>query len=212
MNLFLIRHGKTDAFESNIKQSPTTSLGIEGIKQASAVAKRLSKEKINMILSSKWDRAYQTADLISKKLKINLKVVDGIHEKEHNATIYGIDKNNNIFKKFEEETEKYESNLDWKFEGKGESIRDLINRVVKFKKYLIDNNSDKNNNVLVVSHGQFIRAFIINILLGTNYSDDLFYRIYTSISTSNTGITHFEYNESRDHWELIYFNDHLHIR
>jgi probable phosphoglycerate mutase len=212
MNLYLIRHGKTDAFESNIKQSPTTSLGIEGIKQANAAAKRLSKEKINIILSSKWDRAYQTADLISKQLKINLQIVDDIHEKEHNPIIYGIDKNKNIFKKFEEETEKHESNLDWKFEEKGESIRDLINRAVKFKKYLIDNNSDKDNNVLVVSHGLFIKAFIINILLGSSYSDDLFYRIYTSISTSNTGITHFEYDADRDHWELVYFNDHLHIR
>ncbi len=210
MNLYLVRHGKTDAKENNKKQDPTTPLSVEGIKQAEAVADRLLKEQVDVLISSKWDRAYQTAEFISKKLSLDLTTTEGIQEKEHNPIIYGVDRNSEVFKKFNEESETLGNNLDWKFEGKGESVRDLINRAIKFQKYLIDNYSDK--NVLVVSHGQFIRAFTIISLLGLDYNDETFYKLYTSISPSNTGITHFEYDTERDHWELVYFNDHLHIR
>ncbi len=210
MNLYLVRHGKTDAKENNRKQAPTSPLSEEGKKQALAVAERLAKEKIDVIISSKWDRAYQTAEAVANKLKLKLETIEGIHEKEHNPDIYGIDLDSILFKKYSEEVEKFENNLDWKFDGKGESIRDLINRAKKFQSYLIKKYKDE--NVLVVSHGQFIRAFVIFSLLGEDYNDKTFYKMYTSITTSNTGVSLFEYFPERKHWELIYLNDHLHIK
>lgn len=210
MNLYLVRHGKTNAKENNRKQAPTSPLSDEGKKQASAVAERLTKEQIDVIISSKWDRAYQTAEAVAKKLEMKFETVEGIHEKEHNPDIYGVDLDSELFKRYSNEIENFDSDIDWKFDGIGESLRDLINRAKKFQGYLTKKYKDK--NVLVVSHGQFIRAFVILSILGESYDDKTFYKIYTSMTISNTGISLFEYFPDRDHWELIYLNDHLHTR
>jgi len=209
MKLYLARHGKSNAREVNKRQSPSSPLSEEGKKQASALAKRMAKEKIDVIISSKWDRAYQTAEIVSKKLKIKLETIEGIHEKEQNPKLEGVSFESDVHKRYTEEIEKYEKNLNWKFDGEGESTRDLINRARIFQRHLIENHKDQ--DVLIVSHGLFIRAFVILALLGEDYDDNTFYRIYTSISTSNAGVTLLEYIPIRKHWELVYLNDHLHI-
>lgn len=209
LRLYLVRHGKSDAVENNKRQSPTSPLSEEGRKQATALSERMAKEKIDILISSKWDRAYQTAEAVSKKLSLKLETIEGIHEKEHHPDMYGVSLDSEIFRKYWEEVEKNEKNLDWKFGGKGESVRDLINRVEKFQKHLIEKH--RNQSVLVVSHGLFIRTFVILSLLQGRVTDEVFYKLFTSISFENTGITLLEYSPERDHWELKYLNDHLHI-
>lgn len=210
MKLYLVRHGKSNASENNKRQAPTSPLSEEGKKQALALAERMTKEEIDILISSKWDRAYQTAEAVSKKLNLKLETIEGIHEKEHHPDMYGVSLDNELFRKYWKEVEKKESNLDWKFGGRGESLRDLINRVEKFQKHLIENH--KNQNVLVVTHGLFVRTFVILSLLQDKFNDEVFYKLFTSISIENTGITLLEYLPDRNHWELKFLNDHLHIK
>lgn len=204
----MVRHGKSKAMENNERQSQDSPLSMSGRDQASILAKRVAKEKIDIIISSKWDRAYQTAEIISQELKLEFETVEGIHEKEQSPELDGASFESEIHRRYTNAIEKYESNLDWKFEGKGESIRDLIKRAKDFQYHLVKGYANK--NVLVVSHGLFIRAFVISALLGPDYDDKTFYKIYTSISINNTGITLLEYIPDRNHWELVCLNDHIH--
>ncbi|HEX6976851.1 MAG TPA: histidine phosphatase family protein [Patescibacteria group bacterium] len=210
MEVYLVRHGKSADHEGDKRQSPDSPLGLEGIKQANALAQRMGKEKIDVVLSSKWDRARKTAQIVSKKIGKELETFEGIHEKEQNPSLYGANMNSDIQKKYIEEVEKFGSDLDWKFEGKGESIRDVIKRAASFKDHLISHHN--NQNILVVTHGLFIRCFVILALLGEDYDDKVFSQIFRSISVANTSITLLEYVPDRKHWELRYLNDHLHIR
>lgn len=210
MKIYLVRHGESEAHEGSKRQSPNSSLGAKGKKQAQAVAKRLKKEEIDVILTSKLNRAKETALAISKKLKVKLELFDGIHEKEQNPALYGADLASEVHQRYIQEVKKYGDDFDWKFDGEGESLRDLIERTSKFQRHLLK--SHKNQNVLVVTHGLFIRAFVILALLGRKYEDSAFYGIFQSISTDNTGISLLEYDFDKKHWELRYLNDHLHIR
>jgi broad specificity phosphatase PhoE len=209
MNLYLVRHGKTGAKESNKQQTPTLHLSEEGRLQAIAVAKRLEKEKIDVVISSKWCRAFETAAIISKRIGLDTKTSEWIHEKKYNPCLYEVDLDSRLFMEYLSAAKKFEKDLDWRFDGAGESTRDLIVRVRKFQNYLIKNYI--NQNVLVVSHGLFIRAFIILAILGEKYDDDIFYQIYTSISINNAGVSYLDYSIDRNRWGLIYFNDHLHV-
>lgn len=208
--IFLVRHGESADHEIKKRQTPTSKLGVNGIKQARALAKRLTKEKIDVILASHWDRANETAEIVGKKLKIKVENYPGIHEKEQNPIVLGVDIDSDIQRRYESEADKYGWNLDWKFEGKGESLRDLIKRAQKFQKHIF--NSHKNQSVLVVSHGLFIRAFVITTLLNGKFDDETFLRLYYCFSTNNTGITLLEYNPERKRMELKYMNDHLHLK
>lgn len=210
LNVFLVRHGETADHEGDRRQTPDSLLGEKGRNQAIAVAERLTKEKIDVILCSKLIRTRETAEKISEKLKIPVEIFEGIHEKEQNPDLYGADLASELHQRYIDEVEKFGEDLDWKFEGKGESLRDLIMRAGKFQKHLIA--SHKKQNVLVVTHGLFIRAFVVLALLGTNYDEKVFHRIFRSISFDNTGITLLEYYPDKKHWEVMYMNDHLHIR
>ena len=89
MKLYLVRHAKSRAMENNERQSSQSPLSDEGRKQATALAKRIAREKIDMIISSKWDRAYQTAEIVSEILKLKFETIEGIHEKEQSPDLEG---------------------------------------------------------------------------------------------------------------------------
>jgi broad specificity phosphatase PhoE len=208
--VYLVRHGRSTARDSDKRQSPDSPLGEEGLKQAKALAKRMAKEKIDVVISSKWDRAFQTAEIVSKKIGIKLETIEGVHEKEQNPNLYGADLASEVHQRYMDEVKKFGGDLDWKFDGQGESLRDLLKRAEKFKNHLISKH--RRESVLVIGHGLFIRAFVILALLGDKYDDKTFYRVFTSLSCANTGISLLEFLPEKKHWELRYLNDHLHIR
>lgn len=210
MKIFLIRHGKSDAHEENRRQSPASPLGQEGIRQAHAASRRMAKEQIDVILSSKWDRAKQTASIISQKLEIPIELFEGIHEKEQNPSLYGVEMTSKIQARYQKESDNAQDNLDWKFEGQGESMRELIKRAADFMNHLKKHH--KRHTVLAVSHGLFIRSVVILALLGEKYDEKSFAKIFRSMTISNTSVTLLEYDPRRNHWELRYLNDHLHIK
>lgn len=210
MKIFLVRHGRTDAHEADRKQTPSSHLGELGLKQAKLLSERMKLEQVDRVFSSKWDRAKETAEIVSTAINKNLELFDGIHEKEHNPVIYGITKDSELHKRFEDDLSKYESDLNWKFEGKGESLTDVVSRAKVFQNHLIKNHS--NENVLVITHEHFIRCFMALALLGDNYDNETFYKIYKGIWLQNTGISLLEYVESDKSWRLLYVNDHLHLK
>jgi len=107
------------------------------------------------------------------------------------------------------EKEKFGVDIDWKFAGEGESVRDLTRRVNEFQKHLIEKHNVQ--NILVVTHDFFIRSFVCTALLGEKYDEKSFMKIFGSISCANTSLTLFDYDKKRKHWELVYLNEHLHL-
>lgn len=65
MIVYLIRHA--DRLRDG-ERTPVSPLSEKGIRQAEAVAKRVAKLGIDVIYSSTYERAYETARIISKKL------------------------------------------------------------------------------------------------------------------------------------------------
>jgi len=68
MKLLLVRHGETDwNLERRYQSYSDIQLNQAGIQQAQALARRLSKEKIDIIYSSDVSRAVETANYISRE-------------------------------------------------------------------------------------------------------------------------------------------------
>lgn len=209
MNIFVIRHGISNELREQRWQSPNSFLNGEGLSQARLLAKRLKSFPIDVILSSKWPRARETAEVVAKALKKPFELFDGIHERELNPRLYGVKWSSRIHKLFYKEGSKNFSNLDWKFEGKGESIRDVITRAVKFEKHLTKDHLGE--NILVISHDVFIRCFVSICILGKKYKDETFFRVFNSLTFSSAGISLLEYNEKVRIWKIKYLNDHSHL-
>jgi len=82
MDLYLIRHGKTDNHIENKRQSPDTPLGEVGKKQAQALAEKMGISKIDKLYSSEWPRAAQTAQYLSTKLDLIIQTHPLVHESQ----------------------------------------------------------------------------------------------------------------------------------
>lgn len=208
MFIFLVRHAEGSGSREKW-QTPDTPLSGTGVKQSENLSTLSRFKKVDLILSSKWKRAIETAKIISELLDKKLLEIDGIQEREQYSEIYGVDRQSDISKHYNDENIKNYSDLDWKFENNEESIREVSERAFNFKNNLTTNYLNK--SIVVVSHEMFIRCFVTNILLGEKYDDKVFNKIYRSLQLMNTGVSLLEFNENRKSWKVWYINDFSHL-
>lgn len=153
---YLVRHGQTDYSEKNkkiyqgfgVNLCPLSTVGIEEI-QYTAKDNRLSDA--NIILSSPYTRALQTAAILSKELQKDIIVETDLHEWMANKNyIYeGDEKANGYYNEFVRGSGSYPTNC----EREWEDMNSMRNRVVpilkKYRNY---------SSVIVACHGMLIQS------------------------------------------------------
>ena len=70
MNIYFVRHGQSESNAGNGSAHSTTNLSIIGSQQVEILAARLKELSINVILSSNYARARQTAEIINKNINL----------------------------------------------------------------------------------------------------------------------------------------------
>jgi broad specificity phosphatase PhoE len=158
MKLVLIRHGEP-SYE-NVSERNFIGQGRDlaeltdlGVAQAEKAANDSRLQGAEIILSSPYTRALQTAAIISKKTGLDIKVETDLHEWIPDLTFQYSSTEN--FKEIGKELKKYngEWNAECKFQWESlSSIGERAFRVIR--KYM---NYDK---VIVVCHGMVIRRFV----------------------------------------------------
>jgi len=209
MILYLIRHGKTDAHLEKRRQSPTTSLGELGKRQAEALANRMNLSKIDHLYSSDWPRAIQTAEYLSKKAKLDIKTHPLVHEIEKHPQLNEISDDNELNLRYVKESRENTDNFDWKFDGQGESLNEVIERAKNVIEFLEKEHSD--GTVAIVSHGVFMTIMTTLILLGPDFDKKTFLKVSWSLKIHNTGVSSFRYDPNTKYWTMTCFNDHGHL-
>jgi broad specificity phosphatase PhoE len=153
---YLIRHGKTDYSERNSKiyqgfgvnLAPLSDMGIQEIKNT---AKDIRLHDANIILSSPYTRALQTAAILSKELHIDISVETDLHEWMANKYyIYESDEQaERHYKEFIDSSGSYSDGT----EQEWEDIQTLKSRFIavlnKYKQY---------DKVIVACHGMLIQS------------------------------------------------------
>ena len=111
--------------------------------------------------------------------------------------------------RYMKESRENTGNLDWKFDGKGESLNEVIDRARKVISFLVKEHADE--TVAIVSHGIFLTIMTSLILLGFDYEKDSLLKLSWSLKIHNTGVSTFRFNPETKHWTMICFNDHAHL-
>ena len=166
MKLLITRHGKTDYNEEGIIQGKEHgAVNLEGFKQIERLIQRLKKENISKIISSDVPRCKTTTEKILQEISVPVEYTSLIREKD-NGDFVG----------------KKGSEIDWDSIGgdfdnrkppNGESLVMVRERGRKFTKEFIEKHKHKEETILIVSHGAFLKIFIGN-LLGMNLYDSIF--------------------------------------
>lgn len=160
--LVLVRHGESEWNAKGLWTGWTdVDLTEKGREEARQAAKVLKDIKFDITYTSKLKRAQQTLDEIKQVLGysgINL-----IEDKALNERDYGDLTGKNKWKIKEEYGEerflKWRRGWDYPIPG-GETLRDVYRRVVPFYKEFILKDLKQGKNVLIVAHGNSLRALV----------------------------------------------------
>lgn len=163
MKLFLIRHGESEANVDNNVYYNTPDFNIElterGVNQAIGVGQRLIQKLDHtaptLMIHSPFHRAKMTAHYLNEHAQLDMKECPLIYEQLYKPS----------FASFNEEYTSYsEEALDfskyWYKEGGMESINDCYQRAVQFYTLLKTGYYRNVQQLVVVSHGTFLRCLI----------------------------------------------------
>jgi alpha-ribazole phosphatase len=159
--LILVRHGETLwAKENRYQGHKDVELSEEGRKQVKLLARRLAKEKITAIYSSDLQRASETAKAIAKLHHREVKETPLLREISF-GDWEGL-KFEEIEARDEELVKKWKNDLANFRPPQGESLPELKARAEKFLQEILK--IHKEENIIVVSHGGFIRIILCSLL------------------------------------------------
>lgn len=203
MKIYFVRHGSTDSFEKRITQSATDPLNERGLSQARELAKRFSKTPLDLIISSPFTRALQTAQAISDKITIS----DLYKEVTKPTEVVGRSKEDQDVKDILHKIgEMYFIDPLWHYSDE-ENFEDLKKRGIEALEFLKSKNAE---NILVVSHGNFIALMVGIMFFGNDFTVGISLRFKNFLRLGNTGVSICSYETEKNRWQLQCWNDTSH--
>lgn len=191
MRIIVTRHGETEENRDRVLMGHLPGvLSDLGKEQALRLAKRLKNEKIDLIVSSDLDRAFDTAKTVGEFHDAPLKSSEKLRERNL-GVLQG--------KRFEPkgETGRFPEE---DFDKYGESKNDMI---IRSAKIINEIRGASKNDVLIVAHNGINKA-LIGILSGMEFED-----IWNMENQGNTAITIFEEENGEMKLRLLNCVDHL---
>ncbi|HKC04483.1 MAG TPA: histidine phosphatase family protein [Patescibacteria group bacterium] len=207
MKIYLVRHGLSLGNKAKMHQLPHVVLSEEGVIQANAIAERVSNLSIDLIYSSSLTRAQETAKAISNKIGARIETWDEVREIKRPSEILGKHVDSPETREFDQALEANYKDPDWKYSDE-ETFNDLKARAKGVLDHLLKTHGDQ--NILVVSHGTFIKMLVATVLFGENLTADVFWDFREHTYAENTGISVCE-NRPGKGWRLLTFSDSSHL-
>jgi len=198
--LILIRHGETPHNRDKRYQGHRdTSLTTEGKRQTREIALRLRDEPLDAIYSSDLKRTRYMAEVINSYHSLKINILPELREIDfgdwEGKTYNEIQREwGRLLSGWEKEPSKIKI-------PKGESIKDLAERVISTIKKIISNHPDQ--RIAIITHGGPIRIILMDAL-GLEADN------WWGTITSNGGISIIEYQSKRA--EVLLQNDTSHLK
>lgn len=201
MKIYFVRHGSTDSLEKKISQPDDEPLNERGINQAKELGKRFANTPVDLVISSPHLRAVQTA----KAIDDNVQISELFAEVRKPGEVIGKSKEDEEVKAILKKIgEMYYVDPNWHYSDE-ENFEDLKKRGFKALEFLESQNKE---NILVVSHGNFIALLVGLMMFGDDYPVKQSLKLKNFFRLSNTGVSICNFNEGR--WTLECWNDTSH--
>ena len=205
-HVYIVRHGETLGNKAGVREDHTAVLSQEGRAQAKLLAQRFTDIPVDVILSSPYIRARQTAGYIARATGLPLEAAESAFERDLPETVLGRHRRDpetlRAMAQFEYSWIN-ESRLD-----EGETFAEMLDRAKQLTQQIEER---PERNIVVVSHGFFGKFFTAYHLLGDYLTPDIFVqRMYKATRFSNTGIMYFRVLTDNK-WQLYTWNDHAHL-
>lgn len=207
MNIYFVRHGESTSNALERHQKPDDPLSEKGKRQAKIIAKRLVKTDLDFIYASPYLRTQQTAEIISKKLKLKIEFMNYLIERKNPTELAGLDFDDPKAIIIKNEIKRNWLKRNWKYSD-GESFEELRTRAQLIIEHLIKKHQDE--NILCISHGIIIRMIVCFVIYGELLTPEIFWKFNRRTTIENTGITTLKYSD-KNGWIVLTLNDSTHL-
>jgi probable phosphoglycerate mutase len=208
--VYFFRHGQSEDNILPIFQALNSPLSELGKIQAERLAQRAVNLSFELFIASPLERSRQTAEIISQVTKKKVEYSDLFVELMKPSAVYGKAYTDQAAQNLWRSWEKSLHTTGVRIED-GENFDDLLVRIDQALLFL---QNQTQTSIAVVTHGYFLRALILRVLFGGNFSGEILRNAHKMASMANTGITvleYFETSESQPEWRLSIYNDHSHL-
>jgi uncharacterized phosphatase len=145
--IFVVRHGETEANRDGIEAGPLDyPLTKKGVKQASFVARALSKTKVDAVYSSPIYRAVETAEIIARPNGLKVIPMEDLTEAKLKPEFVGKKGRHHILTTPDAYTE---------------TNKELLERT---RRAIAEIRRSANGNAVLVSHGDVITAMLEGVV------------------------------------------------
>ncbi|OHB20351.1 MAG: hypothetical protein A2854_01185 [Parcubacteria group bacterium RIFCSPHIGHO2_01_FULL_56_18] len=213
--IYLVRHGEAEhnPTAENIAthyKGGSAELTPRGFLQADKIAERATNLPVQAIIASTMTRAQQTAEVISKSTGISVESSDLFTEWKNPSSFVGLEWKDPETQRLEREWQQTFFTENGARMRDGENFDDINERGKRALALLAKRPEE---NVLVVTHGVFLRVLVGRIVFGDAFSPMMLKGLYRGFRTANTGLTLVHYDPDDPHcaWWMSLWNDHAHL-
>jgi len=208
--VYLVRHGESETNAGNIMFGKSAKLTARGHEQAKFIAQRCARLPIEVIISSGFLRADETARYIVDAVAKPLEQSDLFAERRHPSFPLGRSKSEPDYVAFEEGFWNKFDDPSWRHED-AENFDDL-NARAQAALQLLAGRPEK--NVLVVGHGLFTKVLAAKVVFGDGLTGSECIKVLRAFRLENTGLSVFEHDPEHaggSVWRIAVWNDHAHL-
>ncbi len=206
--VYFVRHGESEGNIAQRAQTAVEPLTEKGIRQAGLIAKRMQNIPIDCVISSTMIRAHHTAEKIAEKIQKPIDFSELFVENRRPSEVIGLHWQDSVQLDIRAAEEVNKHIPHYRFSDE-ENFEDLYERGKKAIE-LLENRPEQ--NILVVTHGMFMRNIIGYAIFGNTLTRDVYEKLKRGLITDNTGITLLRYDtEQKQPWALWTWNDHAHL-
>ena len=206
--VYFVRHGESISNVSGAHQGFDEPLSEHGQHQAGVIAERAASLPVEAFVASPVVRARQTAERIAERIGKTPEFCDLFVESIGPKKFWGLGPDDpEAAAAYKQIRERY-GEPGWRLLDE-ENFDDHTARAKAAFAYL-ENRPEE--NILVVTHGHFLRILIAHCIFDMQPTPQEIRKITNNLDSANTGITILRHEEPHEKpWRLWVFNDHAHL-
>jgi broad specificity phosphatase PhoE len=192
MQVHFVRHGESVSNAAPggmalpaVQGDRLTDLGRE---QAATVARYLGDVGATRVLTSPLGRARETADILGGRLGLPIEELNELQELRESEGYEELSLEDQRLRRWSVWMAAHGDDPDYSYRG-GETFNEISTRVRRAQERLLALGDE---NVIAVSHGIFLRFFLMNVLLADGFGPSQVQRLW-QLESINCGICSFEH-------------------
>lgn len=206
--IYFVRHGESELNAQGIRQGSEGSLTELGRRQALETAQKFPKKrgKPQILFASPYQRTKETAEIIAKELDMEIHFSDLLVERRNPSEIIGKKADSKEVKQIVDRIDNsfHEDNLRYSDE---ENFIDLKNRAHKLLRFI---KGQKEERIIMVTHGIFLKMVIASMLYGKKLTASQYNELSYFNPINNAGMTIclcIPHWFSKTEWKLLTWNN-----